>query len=61
METTVIALALQDRLSQFASEMRRMENRISKLEAEIIELKRNAKPKIETTTDNLIRRGASYE
>jgi hypothetical protein len=56
------ALVLNDRLAQYAADIRRLENRIIKLEAEVIELKR---PKTEanqqTALENLIMKGATYE
>jgi cell division protein FtsB len=55
------ALVFQDRLSQYAADIRRLENRITDLEAEITELKR---PKIEkrteTALENLLMKGAIY-
>ena len=59
MET--FALVLQDRLAQYAADIRRLETRINKLEAEIIELK-NPKHDTQTPTtlDNLLMKGATY-
>jgi len=58
MET--FALVLQDRMAQYAAEIRRMENRINKLEAEIIELKRPKSELNQSALDHLLMRGATY-
>ena len=58
MET--FALVLQDRMAQYAADIRRMENRINKLEAEIIELKRPKGEPNQSALDHLLMRGATY-
>tara|TARA_R110002126_G_scaffold114419_1_gene253017 strand:+ start:1084 stop:1269 length:186 start_codon:yes stop_codon:yes gene_type:complete len=58
MET--FALVLQDRMAQYAADIRRMENRINKLEAEIIELKRPKSEQNQSALNHLLMRGATY-
>ena len=58
MET--FALVLQERMAQYAADIRRMENRINKLEAEIIELKRPKSEPNQSALDYLLMRGATY-
>ena len=61
-EMNDFALVLNDRLAQYAADIRRLENRITKLEAEVIELKRpKTKTNQQTTLENLIMKGAKYE
>ncbi len=57
----IFALVLQDRLAQYAADIRRLENRINDLEVEIMELKRSKNDvKTPTTLDNLLMKGATY-
>ena len=51
-----------DRLSQYAADIRRLEDRVMRLEAELIELKRpKSEAYYETALENLIKKGARYE
>jgi len=58
MDASIIAIAFQDRLSKMEQGMKKMEAHIHALEKEIIALKEG--PKIETTLDNLMKRGINF-
>jgi hypothetical protein len=55
------ALVFQNCLSQYAADIRQLEKRIIDLEAEIVELKRPKTKPHQTTLENLILKGATYE
>jgi hypothetical protein len=55
------ALVFQNCLSQYAADIRRLEKRITDLEAEVIELKRLKPENHQTTLEHLVLKGATYE
>lgn len=55
------ALVFQNCLSQYAADIRQLEKRITDLEAEIVELKRSKTEHHQTTLENLVLKGATYE